>query len=205
MCGRFYIDADAEFLLRYFKIKYKPIVEINQRVVYPTQASTVVIDLKSERRIGSMIWGFRMPGTGKPIINARAESVSEKKLFREAFMKRRCLIPASGFYEWSMYEDVKPKAQYDITATDVPIIGMAGIYEKQMDDMGQVKWVFSVVTREADEEMERIHPRMPLLIHPDDFDLWLKSTSDLDKVSDLLSSRRMPIKIEPYQQRLDTL
>lgn len=205
MCGRFYIDADAEFLLRYFKIKYKPTVAIDHKVVYPTQPSPVVIDVKDERRIGSMTWGFKIPGTGKPIINARAETVSVKTLFREAFMMRRCLIPASGFYEWSMYENVKPKSQYDISAVDEPLIGMAGIYQKQMDETGQVKWVFSVVTREADDAMKKIHSRMPLLIHPDDFDLWLKTTSDLDKVSDLLSNRRMEIKVQPYQQRLDTL
>lgn len=204
MCGRFYIDADAEFLLRYFKIKYKPVFEIDQRVVYPTQRSPVVIDVSDEKRIGPMTWGFNLPGSNKPIINARSESIHEKVLFKESFMKRRCLIPASGFYEWSMYDNIKPKAQYDIAAIDEPLICMAGIYRKQIDDNGAVKWVFTVITREADDAMKKIHPRMPLLIKPNDFDLWLGGDTDLQTVRKLLTCEPLKLDIEPYQQRLDT-
>lgn len=119
-------------------------------------------------------------------------------------MKRRCLIPASGFYEWSMYENIKPKAQYDVFAIEEPIICMAGIYRKQIDDSGAVKWVFTVITREADDAMKKIHPRMPLLIRPDDFDLWLKGDTDIQSVYNLMTSEPTKLEIAPHQQRLDT-
>lgn len=196
MCGRFYIDADAEFLLNYFRIRYEPKIRVDHPVVFPSQTSPIVIGTATERRIGPMAWGFKLKDLNRPIINARSETVMDKWLFKQAFEKRRCLIPASGFYEWSQYEAVLPKPQFAISLTDSPLMGMAGIYQKQVDASGNEGWFFSVVTCDANEDMQKIHPRMPLLIHPDDFDLWLKPDSKLDQVRQLLISRDVHFDIE---------
>ena len=200
VCGRFYIDADATFLLNYFRIKYEPKIAIEHSVVYPSQTAPIIIGTSEERRIGPMDWGFRYPNQNKPIINARSETIEIKALFKQAFENRRCLVPATGFYEWSQYDLVKPKPQFAITLTDEPMMGMAGVYQKHVDDSGKTSWLFTVITQEAKDEMRNIHPRMPLLIHPDDFDLWLRPDSEIEKVSQLLHGRSMNLKIEPIER-----
>jgi len=173
MCGRFYIDADAEFLLRYFRILYEPKVNVERPVVFPTQASPVIIDYQGQRRIGPMEWGFKLPGQSKPIINSRAETVMEKKLFAEAFIKRRCIVPASGFFEWHQAAEGGPKTPYKVAIPNQPIMCMAGLYTKHMDANGDAKWLFTIITREANEDMRVIHPRMPLMLDEEGVNVWL--------------------------------
>lgn len=186
MCGRFYLDADAEFLLNYFKIQYEPKVLIEQPLIFPTQYSPVVIESKGDRRIGLMKWGFKLPNSSRPIINSRSETIQEKKMFKEAFEKRRCIVPASGFFEWSDYTDQKPKPQYKISIPDQPIMCMAGIYTKVMDESGQIGWVFSIVTRDANEDMRAIHPRMPLMLRDAHLSSWMSQETSLEQLNGLL-------------------
>lgn len=187
MCGRFYIDADAEFLLRYFRILYEPKVNVERPVVFPTQASPVVIDYQGQRRIGSMEWGFKLPGQSKPIINSRAESVMEKKLFAEAFIKRRCIIPASGFFEWHQAVEGGSKTPYKVALPNQPIMCMAGLYTKHIDTHGDTKWLFTIITREANEDMRAIHPRMPLMLDEDRMNVWLSPSPSEQDLKSLLN------------------
>lgn len=186
MCGRFYLDADAEFLLNYFKIKYKPKIKMPEAIIFPTQDAPIIIQGKGERRIGTMQWGFKLPGTGKPIINSRAETISTKPLFRASFDKRRCIVPASGFFEWSEYAVAKKKPQFTVELPNQPIMCMAGIYTKQKDESGEESWRFSIVTREANASMGTIHPRMPLILEASDIDIWLNPESDQEALAKLL-------------------
>ena len=188
MCGRFYLDADAEFLLNYFRIQYEPKVIIEQPLIFPTQSSPVVIESKGDRRLGLMKWGFKLPNSARPIINSRSETIHEKKMFKEAFEKRRCIVPASGFFEWSDYTDQKPKPQFKVSIPDQPIMCMAGIYTKSIDASGQMEWVFSIVTRDANEDMKAIHPRMPLMLGADEIASWLSQETQLPKLETLLRS-----------------
>lgn len=188
MCGRFYLDADAEFLLNYFRIQYEPKVIIEQPLIFPTQSSPVVIESKGDRRLGLMKWGFKLPNSARPIINSRSETIHEKKMFKEAFEKRRCIVPASGFFEWSDYTDQRPKPQFKVSIPDQPIMCMAGIYTKSIDASGQMEWVFSIVTRDANEDMKAIHPRMPLMLGADEITSWLSQETQLPKLETLLRS-----------------
>lgn len=188
MCGRFYLDADAEFLLNYYRIQYEPRVIVEHPIIYPTQNSPVIIDSNGERRIGMMQWGFKIPGASKPIINSRAESIHEKRLFKEAYEKRRCIVPASGFFEWSDLTQQKPKPKYQVTVKDEPLMSMAGIYTKSVAEDGQISWLFTIVTREANEDMKVIHPRMPLILGNDALSAWLDIKTPLSQIDELLKT-----------------
>ena len=83
MCGRFYLDADAAFLMNYFKILYEPKVIVDNPLIFPTQSSPVIIESKGERRMGLMKWGFKLPNSTRPIINSRSETIHEKKMFKD--------------------------------------------------------------------------------------------------------------------------
>lgn len=195
MCGRFYLDADAEFLLNYFKIKYRPSdVEISP-IVYPSQTTPIIIGSADEKRIGPMYWGFSIPNANKLVINARSETVLSRPMFKRAFQNKRCLIPASGFFEWHD-NGSKRKEMYSIGLDEAPIMTMAGIYRKEMDAEGRVKWVFSVITCDASDEMKRIHDRMPVLINPENHQLWLDSKTELSVVSKLLVTQSPKLKIQ---------
>ncbi|MCA0385909.1 MAG: SOS response-associated peptidase [Firmicutes bacterium] len=187
MCGRFYIDADAEFLLRYFRILYEPKVNVERPVVFPTQTSPVVIDYQGQRRIGPMEWGFKLPGQSKPIINSRAETVMEKRLFAEAFAKRRCIIPASGFFEWHQATNGGSKTPYKVALPDQPMMCMAGLYTKHIDEHSDVRWLFTIITREANDDMRVIHPRMPLMLDEEAMNLWLSQTPNERELKALLN------------------
>lgn len=188
MCGRFYIDADAEFLLNYFRILYEPKVIVENAIIFPTQSSPVVIESNGDRRLGLMKWGFKLPNNTRSIINCRSETIHEKKMFKEAYEKRRCIVPASGFFEWSDYTKQKPKPQYKISIPEQPILCMAGIYTKTLDESGQIEWVFSIVTRDANEDMLAIHPRMPLMLGNEDVSYWLSHETSLEHLSALLKT-----------------
>ncbi len=183
MCGRFYLDADAEFLLNYFKIKYKPAVDIPKDTVFPAQSAPVVIEHKSERRFGQMNWGFRRPEDKRVIFNSRSEGIFDKWLFKEAIRSKRCVVPATGFYEWNA-----EKTGYSVELPDHALMCFAGIYRKQLDKNGEEEWAFSIVTREANADMHQIHERMPLMLKPEEVDLWLSEAADVSEITSVLNA-----------------
>lgn len=196
MCGRFYLDADAEFLINYFKLRYEPRELPIQAVVYPSQSSPILIHHKNEKRIGLMQWGVQLPGIQRPIINARSETIHEKDLFKAAFEKKRCIIPASGFFEWQEGSNAKPKPMYRVKTTSDPLMLMAGIYMKQTDASGMVNWRFSVVTRDANAQMQAIHHRMPLILDLEHAERWLSGEVTLSERMSLLKFDGVEIQLE---------
>ncbi len=208
MCGRFYLDADTEFLLNYYHIKYEPKVKTEQHIFYPTQAAPVIIEVGGDRRLGTMQWGF---GGKPPLFNSRAETIHAKVTFKDAFEKRRCIIPATGFYEWSektdTKKDPKKKDRYKIEMPNQEIMHMAGIYTKTTDESGQLKWQFSVVTREANADMGIIHHRMPLMLSVNDLSTWMDSQTPLSDLKELLNFDigHLNVILDEPQIHIDTL
>lgn len=201
MCGRFYLDADAEFLINYFKLRYEPREIPIQAVVYPSQSSPIIINHKSEKRMGMMQWGFQLTGIQRPIINSRAETLHEKNLFKAAFEKKRCIIPASGFFEWQEGSKEKPKPMFRINTSD-PLMLMAGIYMKQTEASGIVNWRFSVVTRDANEQMKAIHHRMPLIFDLEHAERWLSEDIPLLERMSLLNFDGIRIHLESVDKAI---
>lgn len=122
-------------------------------------------------------WGLvpswaRDPAIGVKMINARAETVAGKPAFRAAFRRRRCLIPASGFYEWQK-QTSGPKQPFWIAAADGGLLTFAGLWESWLSPDGGELQTCTIITTVANEQLNPIHHRMPVILAPADFDAWL--------------------------------
>ena len=144
--------------------------------VCPTSRVAVVTSSEGVRRLRPMRWGFvphwyeKVSG-GPLLINARAETIAEKPAFREACRARRCLVAVSGFYEWERAEKDKPLPWY-ITRSDAAPMVFGGIWQ----DWGQgddALTSFAIVTTNANDAMAKIHHRLPVILTPDQWPLWL--------------------------------
>lgn len=154
--------------------------------IAPTQPVTVVRqteqDGQSAREIVAMHWGLipswsKDTKIGSRMINARAETVHEKPSFRAAFKKRRCLIPADGFYEWKKL-DAKNKLPYFIGMKDQGLFAFAGLWERWDGVDNMVTESCTIITTEPNEVCKEIHNRMPVILSPDNYDAWLNPKSN---------------------------
>lgn len=182
MCGRFTSLLTPELLRVVFNIIDPPALEPRYNIA-PTQEVLVVREDFSGKRLGSfMRWGL-IPSWSKDeatcarMINARSETVHEKPAFRQAIKTRRCIVPASGFYEWA--RSGTSKTPHYITLQDGTPFSFAGIWETwQSPDNRQIESV-AILTTRANSFMEPIHDRMPVILHRGEHDLWLdKSVND---------------------------
>lgn len=190
MCGRFGQFSPPEELARNFKLDQVPELAPKYNVA-PSQTAAVVCltEEGAGRELRLMKWGLmnRRPKKDqipKPMINARSETVHEKSAFKEAYQKRRGLIPADGFYEWAGKKDKKP---YYFKVVQGGPFAMAGIWERLETDKDTVE-SFAILTTSANELVKSVHDRMPVIIDPADFDLWLGPFEDREKnIAALLS------------------
>jgi putative SOS response-associated peptidase YedK len=178
-------------------------------------------DRPEQRQLRVVTWGLvpfwaKDPAIGNRLINARVETVAEKPAFRKAFASRRCLLPADGYYEWYTPEAEatddpdsgkgrKPRKQpFFIHHPDGAVLAMAGLYEiwrdptKADDDPDRFRWTCTVLTTSAQDDLGRIHDRMPLLVDRQEYAAWLDpSLSDPDSLRDLLVPAA-PGRLEAY-------
>lgn len=195
MCGRFTLSAPAEQLAQQFDLPEEPIT-VPRYNIAPTQPVAVVrANPETKAREWALtLWGLipswaKDPSIGNSLINARAETVAEKPSFRSAFKRRRCLVPASGFYEWQRQE--KRKQPYYINMRSDDPFAIAGLWEAWHSPDGSVIESCTLLTTEANELMEPIHNRMPVIIASEDYATWLGSGKDaspaeLDQLRHLL-------------------
>jgi putative SOS response-associated peptidase YedK len=156
--------------------------------IAPTQ-TTPVITRNSPNRAEEMRWGLvpfwaKDPSIGNKMINARAETVAEKPAFRKALAARRCLVPASGFYEWK--RDAGGKVPHYIFLRDTGSFAFAGLYEIWKDQDGQVLKTYTIITTTPNELMETIHNRMPVILSREDEGLWLDKEAEIPALLALL-------------------
>lgn len=166
--------------------------------VAPTQKVILVTASKDDpaQRIGETAkWGLvpswaKDPSVGPRMINARGETVAEKPSFRSAFAKRRCLIPASGYYEW--HTDGSVKTPHYIHATDDAPLAFAGLYEfwreKGADEGSPWLATCTIVTTAARDDMRELHDRQPVMLTEDQRDAWLDPGSDKDTLFDVIAA-----------------
>ena len=178
MCGRFTLRSRAESLARHFSCEIEG--ELAPRYnIAPTQMVSVVRrqieDVKA--RLAMLRWGLvpswaKDLSIGNRMINARAESVADKPAFRAAFRRRRCLIPADGYFEW--LKRGKKKQPYYFRMRDESPLAFAGLWETWRGDTAQaVIESCTIITTEANELARPIHDRMPVILEPDQYELWL--------------------------------
>lgn len=170
MCGRYNFTVEESDEIR-------DIVEkLNRKLhgkehktgeIFPTNSVPILIDEKSSVEPVLSSWGFPKYNQKGVIINARSETVSEKRTFRDSLMNRRCIIPSTGFYEW---DSEKRKFLFGLEGSSA--LYMAGLYTYYMDEIR-----FVILTTEANESMQDIHSRMPLVIPRYDIKDWLFDNS----------------------------
>ncbi len=212
MCGRYASTRSPEDLAGLFDVDQwdrEAAPEPNYNVA-PTDEVWAVLESADretgavERQLRPLRWGLvpfwaKSPNIGAKMINARMETVHEKPAYRRAFAKRRCLLPADGFYEWRTARAAGTgksyKQPYFITPEDGEIMALAGLYEfwrdPERDDGDPRAWwaTCTVITTEATDAAGRVHPRMPLAITPGDQAAWLDPAhQDPDELRSLLSS-----------------
>ncbi len=162
-----------------------------------TQVPVIRAGANRSRQIAQLRWGF-VPRfakaiDSKPLINARAETVAEKPTFRDAFAKRRCLVPMDYYYEWQAPRDglapgpKSAKQAYAIGRADGAILAAAGIWEAWLQSDGSVLESLAILTMAAAAEIAHIHDRMPVEIEANDFDLWLDPATTKPALSDLIA------------------
>ena len=186
MCGRYWIETDdtSEQLKEIIATLNRRQAEsetpksIKTGEVFPTDIVPVVANSRSLKKTPFLMqWGFSGFGREKrPIINARSETAMERPMFREPLLERRCLIPASHYFEWQTQGRTKIK---HAIRTIEPMIFMAGIYRFEKD---KPLPVFSILTRSAAPEIEHIHDRMPVILPGLLCDEWLKPDADVQKL-----------------------
>jgi len=133
-----------------------------------------------------MVWGFNLPRSSSPLVNARVESASTKPTFKESWERRRCIIPASYYFEWEHLINAatgkaKTGDKYMIQPRGSEITWLAGLY--RIEEMSGIQVpVFTVLTREPSEEIRFIHDRMPVILPGDDIEKWIKPDSKPDEI-----------------------
>lgn len=216
MCGRYASTRDPEDLARHFHVADRPVGEslAPSWNVAPTDDVWAVLErtahgeddtAPARRELRPLRWGL-VPSWAKDVkigarmINARVETLHEKPAFRRAFTRRRCLLPADGFYEWQPVkaEDTgrTRKQPYFIHPEDGRVMALAGLYEYWRDpqvkaDEDPAAWLMTctVITTDATDAAGRVHPRMPLALTEDRYDAWLDPAhQDPDELRALLRS-----------------
>lgn len=177
MCGRFAITLPNDAMAQAFEASpandLPPVPRYN---VCPTQPVATVISRAGARHIGPMRWGFlprwyKTESNGPLLINARAETIAEKPAFAEAVRARRCLIPASGFFEWTSDAQGNRLPWY-ISPREGNMLAFAGIWQIWERD-GKRHVACAIVTCAANPAMAQLHHRMPVILLPGDWPLWL--------------------------------
>jgi putative SOS response-associated peptidase YedK len=175
MCGRYLITTAPEAMRRLFRYPEQPNFPARYNVA-PTQPIPIVRLTEGERHFALVRWGLipawvKDPKAFSLILQARSDSVIDKPSFRNAMKRRRCLIPADGFYEWN--EDSTPRRPYVVRPRDGGPVAFAGLWECWMGPNGEELETAAIITTDANRALHPIHHRMPVVVPPDAFDFWL--------------------------------
>ena len=179
MCGRFTLRTPLSVLMQEFELQVPLDFPVFDRYnIPPTVQIPVIRRLETQRTMSLMRWGLLPSWTNDPkksplLNNARAETVAEKPSFRSAYKNRRCIIPASGFFEW--LTEGKSKQPYLFRHPDDRPLAFAGLWEK----WGELESC-TIITTEANEVMAPIHDRMPVILGRNDYSRWLDTSADVD-------------------------
>jgi putative SOS response-associated peptidase YedK len=189
MCGRFGLFATPELLEEYFSLAVRPEASAPRYNVAPGQIAAVVRDREGQRVLDALRWGLvphwaKDPSIGHRLVNARLEGLASKPAFRDAWSRRRCLVPVSGFYEWSAPVAGRKRPHF-VVAADDPVLALAGLWERWRAPAGELRETFVVVTVPAKGVLASIHDRMPLLVPRDAQALWLDPMSSVADVAAL--------------------
>jgi len=177
MCGRFTLSKSSEAIASAFQLNEIPQLQPQYNIA-PTQPVAVILRKPedSELQFQQLHWGLipswaKDPSMGARLINARAETITEKPAFRSAFRHRRCLVVADGFYEWQRQE--RKKQPYYFRLQNSQLFAFAGLWERWQSPDGEEIQSCTILTTEANDLVRNTHDRMPVILDSKDYDLWL--------------------------------
>jgi putative SOS response-associated peptidase YedK len=188
MCTQFYLDRSPELKPYVDRAKHSPLLNSmiaklgrplkTEGVIRPTDIVPVVAPSKQSRdpSVFPMVWGFTNPRSGSPFVNARSETAAEKPFWKDSWQTRRCVIPASYYFEWAHYMGTdgrrKTGQKYMIQPKNSMTAYLAGLYSIE-EQCGVSVPVFTVLTREPGAEIRFIHDRMPVILAPETIRQWI--------------------------------
>lgn len=187
MCGRFALKKSAKELKQYYNTKNAVEYPARYNIAPRSPVITIHVAPDGSRVMDPMLWGL-VPSWAKDInigskmINARSETIEEKPSYRNAFKRRRCIIPASGFYEWH----TKTREPYYFSQKE-EIISLAGLWEHWQSPEGSELYSCTIITTAANHLMQPIHERMPVILDKSAVDIWLDHTQDIKRIKSLLT------------------
>ena len=188
MCGRFTQTKNREEVLKTLGEIELPPLFYGRYNIAPTQ-KIAVIRQGEPTHAEECMWGFKNPRSGAPIINARAETLAERPMFKDLLSTSRCLIPADGFYEW------KGKQPYYFQLPDEQLFAFAGLWRD-----GRC----TIITRSADANMQGIHDRMPVILPFNHWATWLAPSGRVTSVLTIVSTDVTPsLKTRPVSRRVN--
>jgi putative SOS response-associated peptidase YedK len=205
MCERFYFTAKPAEIKKAFKVDQVP--ELVPRYnIAPTQSSPIVIAVGKARELHTARWGLvpswsRDLSLGSQMADAPAETVEDKPAFRAPFQTQRCLVPASGYYEWRT-EGAK-KQPYKIALRNRALLAFAGLWEKWAPEIGQPVETFAIITTQANKLVSEVSERMPVIIAPADYQRWL--TAPVTMAKKLLIPFTSGMTIAPVSERVNSI
>jgi putative SOS response-associated peptidase YedK len=193
MCGRISMEAILKDIVREFGVDSKQARELQANYnIKPTEDLYVI----TKDQINVASWGMIAPWSKSnpealksqsKAINARSETVHEKPTFKKAFRRSRCIVPATGYYEWATeLGDYKPRQPIYISRDDGKIMAFAGIHDRWISPEGESRDSVSIITREAAGDLAKFHSRMPMLLPRDRWGKWLDTDlQDVEKIRNL--------------------
>jgi putative SOS response-associated peptidase YedK len=177
MCGRYASFLPAEFIARLFAtVNPLPNLEPTWNMAPTKDAPVVRLHLSGERHLDALKWGLvpyftKDAKKARKPINARSETVATSRMFRAAFAKRRCLVPAAAYFEWR--DDPDGKVPFAVARVDGDPVAFGGIWEQWRSPGGETLRTFATITTDANRQLSAIQDRMPVIIEPANWPLWL--------------------------------
>ena len=192
MCGRYGLIVSKEELEERYEAQWSEGGFTEQEEIFPTTSNVVLLP---NRKLYRIKWGLTPSFAKRPLINARSETILEKKTFKEPFAQKRCLIPATYFFEWQKIKGEDRKEKKRIQVNGLPIFSMAGICERYTTDSGESELTYSILTTESNEQMVPIHDRMPVILEPEEESYYLNLDHDPKDVQKLLKPTERVLEI----------
>ncbi|HUV76519.1 MAG TPA: SOS response-associated peptidase [Desulfobacterales bacterium] len=213
MCGRFVQNSPLHTIQQIFDVE-TPLLEVVPNYnVAPTQKILSIVKHENKNRLETLHWGLvpfwaKDISIGSRMINARAETVAEKPSFRNAFKKRRCLIPADGFYEWKGKKGAKQP--HYISSLSVEPFAFAGLWEKWTDKESDDDTVYkscTIITTAARGSIREIHDRIPVILSPEFHEKWLNTDMQDPKALKIILREGMvhDLKYHPVSKRVNAV
>lgn len=190
MCGRYSQSSEISKLISQFQVPL-PHFEYSPRYnIAPSQDVPIILH-QEEKTLALYRWGLipfwvKDPNIGQGMINARAETLREKPSFKRLIQRKRCLVPADGFYEWRLSPKTKTKTPMRIVLKSRTVFSFAGLWDNWKGPDGKEISSFTIITTQANSALQSIHHRMPVILSKEDESLWLDSKADSTLIMALL-------------------